>query len=677
MEQGFELIGQFLDHYELRELIGEGGFAYVYKAWDHSLQVWVAVKVLKSIYARDPAFERSFIEEARIAAKLHHPNIIPIKSVGRSEGLVYFVMDYIPRSVREMLKTGRLSPEKTIKYSMDVAKALGYAHRLKMVHRDIKPDNILVDADDNAIVTDFGIARAANRYSRVTGTMMIIGTAEYMSPEQLRGKPVDHRSDIYSLGCSMYEMVTGKVPFTGTDWYDIGRKHIEEPPIPPSKLNAKIPLSLEAIILRAMAKDPEDRFESAQELYGALDEVKNEKASRQQVPLRIPFEKLRLKEKEDVGSERIKKGGKRNYLMAAFLFSAALIAVIAGVKVFSHRPVTSISGGGGSISEEIDEFTRSKTTEKGVNPHVPAHPGPSTPQKYGTLILRRPAGASCEITGSGGFQKLMQLSGTLDTLEVPPGTFRVKIMNRFGYWDSTVVIKAGAKVLIDKPSLASPPRTLAEKKPDQGYLSVSDYDPNGEVWVDGKFMGKISDSPFAVDKGKHDIKVRWDNETIYTSSVTVRSKDTSRIRFGRVIVKTNVDGADVYVVKGGRREKVGKAYRNKDLVINHLRGYVSVIVSKPGYSSYSKRLRFSKGESRKVYALLEQATGRLSFNSDPFAYFYIDDDPQRWEPPIVVEGVPVGKHRIRIVSPSGELLHDTIVTVKKDDTTPVPYSPGK
>jgi len=269
-----ELIGDFLDHYEIKEFIGKGGFAYVYKAWDHYLRIWVAIKILRSSYSNDAAFNKSLLEEARIAAKLNHPNIISIKYIGRYKNRIFFVMDYYKHSLRDFLKKGRISPARSIKYGMDIARALGYAHKFRMIHRDIKPGNILIDEDNNAVVADFGIASATTRYKKITGSTLVVGTPEYMSPEQAAGEPIDVTSDIYSLGCTLYEMVTGKVPFVGSDWYEIGRKHLEMPPVPPRKINPVIPAGLEAVILKCLEKKKRDRFQSAHDLLLALDEVR-------------------------------------------------------------------------------------------------------------------------------------------------------------------------------------------------------------------------------------------------------------------------------------------------------------------------------------------------------------------------------------------------------------------
>ena len=190
-------LGQTLGKYRIEELIGSGGFAWVYKAFDPELEIHVALKVLKPQFAGDETFEQRFRREAATAAKLRHPNIIKIYSVGRDGDAVYFAMDYYPSGLAERLEVASVLPEEfVVRVGADVAQALGYAHREGVIHRDIKVDNILFDAHGNAVVADFGIARELSGYTGQTGTNMVVGTPQYFAPEQARAKPLDGRADI-------------------------------------------------------------------------------------------------------------------------------------------------------------------------------------------------------------------------------------------------------------------------------------------------------------------------------------------------------------------------------------------------------------------------------------------------------------------------------------------------
>ncbi len=259
------------EEYEIVQELGRGGMAIVYKAREKQLERDVAIKVLPFSLAFDAEFVERFQREARTSAKLEHPNIIPIYRVGRSGRVIYFVMKFLRgESLSERLeKHGSVPPEDIRRVLSQTAQALGYAHRNGIVHRDIKPDNIMFDESGHAIVTDFGIAKAATG-TRLTGTGMSIGTPHYMSPEQARAQSLDGRSDIYSLGVVAYLALAGEVPFDGEDSFAIGYKHImEELPVPPLKGGEA--RSLFEIIKRMMAKSPEDRFQNAEELVAALE----------------------------------------------------------------------------------------------------------------------------------------------------------------------------------------------------------------------------------------------------------------------------------------------------------------------------------------------------------------------------------------------------------------------
>jgi len=268
-------LGQTLGKYRIDELIGSGGFAWVYKAFDPELEIHVALKVLKPQFAGDETFEMRFRREAATAAKLRHPNIIKIYSVGRDGDAVYFAMDYYPSGLADRLEVSNVLPEEfVIRVGVDVAQALGYAHREGVIHRDIKVDNILFDTHGNAVVADFGIARALSGYSGQTGTNMVVGTPQYFAPEQARAKPLDGRADIYSLGVTLYRAATGRLPFEGDDWYEIARQHVEEPPPMPRGINPDITPGFEAAILHCLEKQPDDRPATgellAQELVALL-----------------------------------------------------------------------------------------------------------------------------------------------------------------------------------------------------------------------------------------------------------------------------------------------------------------------------------------------------------------------------------------------------------------------
>ncbi|MEP7067208.1 MAG: serine/threonine-protein kinase, partial [Gemmatimonadota bacterium] len=245
--------------------------AWVYKGYDPELDIPVAIKILKPQYAGEEAFETRFRTEAATAAKLRHPNIIRILAVGREDTAVYFVMDYLPTGLDDRLRIMGTLPEMLlIRMGMDVAAALAFAHREGVIHRDIKTDNILYDDHGNAIVADFGIARALSGYTEQTGTNMVVGTPQYFSPEQARGQTLDGRADVYSLGVTLFKAATGVLPFQGEDWYEIARQHIEEPAPRPRAFNPALSRGIEHVILKCLAKDPVDRYPTGDALHTEL-----------------------------------------------------------------------------------------------------------------------------------------------------------------------------------------------------------------------------------------------------------------------------------------------------------------------------------------------------------------------------------------------------------------------
>jgi serine/threonine-protein kinase len=253
-------LGQTLGKYRIESLLGSGGFAWVFKGYDPELDIPVAVKVLKPQFAGEQAVVDRFKREASTAARLRHPNIIKIYAVGRDGTAVYFVMDYLPGGLSDRLEaTASLPEDYVLRVGVDVARALGFAHREGVIHRDIKVDNILFDSHGNAVVADFGIARALSGYTNQTGTNMVVGTPQYFAPEQARAKPLDGRADIYSLGVTLFRAATGRLPFEGEDWYEIARQHVEEPPPSPREINQALSPEFEALVLKCLAKSPEDR----------------------------------------------------------------------------------------------------------------------------------------------------------------------------------------------------------------------------------------------------------------------------------------------------------------------------------------------------------------------------------------------------------------------------------
>jgi len=269
------LVGHTLGNYQLVERLGQGGMATVYKAYEPALDRYVAIKVLPQFFARDPNFMNRFRREAKAVAQLNHPSIMPIYSFGEEGDITYIAMQYVPGGT---LKQGRgqvYEPAEAIRLALPIVRALAYAHNRGIVHRDIKPSNVLLGEEDWPVLADFGLAKMAEASQQLTGTGVGVGTPMYMSPEQGQGTGVDHRTDIYSTGIMLYEMLTGDVPFRADTPMAVVIKHMTAPLPMPRDANPDIPEALELVILKATAKSSEDRFQTAEEMIEALERVQN------------------------------------------------------------------------------------------------------------------------------------------------------------------------------------------------------------------------------------------------------------------------------------------------------------------------------------------------------------------------------------------------------------------
>ena len=255
--------------YEVLSKIGAGGMADVYKGKDHMLNRYVAIKVLKKEYREDENFVRKFRSEAQAAAGLLHPNIVNVYDVGEDRGLYYMVMELVAGiTLKEYIdKKGRLSHREVISIAIQVCSGIGAAHAAEIIHRDIKPQNIIISRDGKVKVTDFGIAKAVTSNTISSNAM---GSVHYTSPEQARGGFSDQKSDIYSIGITLFEMVTGQVPFDGDSTVSVAMKHLQEEITPPSEIVPDIPYSLEQIILKCTQKNAERRYKSTTELIQDL-----------------------------------------------------------------------------------------------------------------------------------------------------------------------------------------------------------------------------------------------------------------------------------------------------------------------------------------------------------------------------------------------------------------------
>jgi serine/threonine-protein kinase len=372
-----ELIGKTLGQYRIETKIGSGGMATVFKAYQLSLDRHVAIKVLPPSFAsQNPTFAQRFEREAKAIARLHHPNILPVYDFGIDHDYSYIVMRYVEgaQTLGQLIPYS-LRTEWLVYLISQVANALAYAHQRGVVHRDVKPNNILLDGEW-VMLSDFGLAKVGEAVAQLTDIGKSIGTPAYMSPEQARGELVDHRSDIYSLGIILYEMLTHKIPHDAPTPLGIMLKRTTQPPPPPRSLNPAISESMEQVILRALALQPEDRYDSAADYALALNQaLVNDTAG--QLPDRKTyvidppdFTRFRFKKKESFTQKLLAKGRKPLWLSLAGL---GVTAVVLALGQSSFLPPT-----GASQPTTVVAVAPTATTAPAVNPTLTPRATPTS-----------------------------------------------------------------------------------------------------------------------------------------------------------------------------------------------------------------------------------------------------------------------------------------------------------
>ncbi len=358
--------------YEIGELLGRGGMAEVHIGRDSRLGRTVAVKMLRPDMARDPSFQARFRREAHSAASLNHPAVVAVYDTGEDEfagnPVPYIVMEYVEGStLRELLSSGnRLVPERAMEITDGVLAALAYSHQQGIVHRDIKPANVMLTRSGDVKVMDFGIARAvADTGATMTQTSAVIGTAQYLSPEQARGEQVDARSDLYSTGCLLYELLTGRPPFVGDSPVSVAYQHVREEPVPPSRIDPDVPRNADAIVLKALTKDRENRYQTADEMRR---DIAAAQAGRTIVPPAVPMDATQAIDRNTVlagtsgypaATETDRRESKGGRAFGYALLGLAVIAIFVLAAILGRE----LFAGGGAETTRVPDITGLTLTE--------------------------------------------------------------------------------------------------------------------------------------------------------------------------------------------------------------------------------------------------------------------------------------------------------------------------
>jgi tRNA A-37 threonylcarbamoyl transferase component Bud32 len=356
----FDFIGKTIGPYRITEQVGAGGMATVYKAYQPSMDRYVAIKVLPYQLSKDEQFTKRFQREARAIAKLEHVHILPVHDYGEHEGIAYIVMRYVEAgTLKDYMAQGPLPLDEVERLISQIGSALDYAHRLGVIHRDIKPGNVLVDEQRDTYLTDFGLARMMEPSQQLTASGVGVGTPAYMSPEQGQGAKADHRSDIYSLGVILYEMVVGRVPFEAETPLAVVLKHITDSLPLPHEVNPDVPEAVERVILKALAKAPADRFQTAGEMVQALTVAVRQVGAAQprpaaeaEQPVATPARPAPLSAREDVSLiTRIQRTWEQPRGKVALIGGVAVVVLLVGF-LLTRLPgsVQIVAPGGGTTA---------------------------------------------------------------------------------------------------------------------------------------------------------------------------------------------------------------------------------------------------------------------------------------------------------------------------------------
>ena len=617
------------DRYKIIEELGMGGMGRVYKVHDKAIHEIVALKVLKHEIAADETIIDRFRNELKLSRKISHKNVCRMYDISQSDSRFFITMEYVSGEdlKHTIRKVGHLSLDKVISLVIQTCEGLAEAHRLGVIHRDLKPHNLMIDGNGDVRIMDFGIARSVKAQGFTT-TGMMVGTPEYMSPEQARGEEIDARSDIYSLGIVLYELLTGEVPFTGDSAVSVALKHTTDPPRHPQEINPQIPNELIPVVFRCLEKDKNDRYPSAQALLSDLNAVgkKITAASRGGIRKR----RARIKTK------------KRKSLLPRLGFALLLGSVIVvGAYMLIQKPLIPIKKTAAGLEEKPPPPAPTQHPE--ITPKDDSGPDAAVIKFVSMAIDSRPQGA--EIFLDNKFEGITPLQ-----TERPPGSCRIRLKKEPEYKDFSADINLTEGETFNKTYRLNP----------LYRLSITSDPLGAEVTVNGSTHGK---TPVSLETPGSTCRLRLSKEGGWSpieEAVTLKPGLTSlsfTLRKSAARISIETDPSEATVQLGD--QEVGTTPLSYSVAL----GTYSITISKSGYRTLKETVSVSQ-DLQKTYLLQKLGVGTIRITALPYAFVSIDGEAVREVPPPIDRSIVEGSHTLEFVSPTLNKRHSLQIEIQ-------------